>query len=145
MKYNPTLHLPQGWEITSYSDQDETGGELRCIEANSAEGGISILVGDLPEGETAEDEAFANYVEMVGFDDDDEGPDDDSSREEVIQSFLFNGRKAYGFSAFDQDDNIMNVFCQESRKGLCVLCVVTAHADSDIDSIMSLIEKGFRL
>jgi len=142
MKYNPSLLLPQGWEVNSYTDQDELGNDLSCIEATSSQGQISILVGELPEGETAEDEAFANYVEMIGFDQEDEGED---TAEEVIQSFMFNSRKAYGFSAFDEDDNVMSVFCQEARKGICVLFVVTSNNDSDINSLMSLVEKGFRL
>jgi len=137
MKYKPELRLPDGWTVKSNIEKDELGNDAVHIEAQSERGMIELVCGDLPEGDTAEDEAFANYAEMVGF----EGDED----MEVIQCFNFNCRKAYGFSVYDEDDRPMNVFCQEPKKGVCALFVVTAASEECLDDIMSEAEKAFRL
>ena len=89
--------------------------------------------------EKTEDEAFASYVDMVGFD------DNDDEETEAVQCFKFNGKKAYGFSAHTEDEEAINVFCQEPKKGICVLFSVTALDFRQLDKVMQLIERGFRL
>lgn len=135
----PSLKLPDGWTVSLHNEKDEMGFDTVCLDAESADGSIEITLGQMPEDDTAEDEAFANYADMVGFDDDD---DDDSDK---IQCFMFNGKKAYGFSAVDEQEHPINVFCQEPQKGICVMYVVSAPDYKTLNGIMALIERGFRL
>lgn len=132
MKKEPTLHLPSGWVVSIVGKE-----QGHTISASLGGSEIEILTGPFPEGEGPEDEIFANYADMVGFDGDED--------EEVIQTFTFNGRKAYGYSVFCPDERPMNVFCQEPRKGLCVLYTVIAGEDTTLDALMELVERGFRI
>ena len=138
MTYKITLPLPQGWDCTLDSFEDETGAEITHLEAylpnpakETDDGLVDIYVGPMPEDTTAADQAFANYADMIGFDEDD--PED----ADPIYEWPFNGRKAYGFEAYCEDGSPMRMMSIEIKKG--VLCIINTVAKDD-DSLVDLIK-----
>ena len=109
MEYDIQLPLPEGWVSSVDQYIDEDGSEISHLEAQLRGRGIDLYVGPMPEGETAADQAFSNYVDMVGFEDGDEG-------DPIIQ-YPFDGKKAYGFEAYDEEDHPLRVLCLEPKKG----------------------------
>ena len=102
-------------------------------------GYIDLYVGPLPEDTTAEDQALSNYADIVGFEDDD--PEDFNP----IAAILFNGKKAYGFDAYFEDDSPMMFLSQEVKKGvLAILCVAGADDDA-LKEALSAAERGLRI
>ena len=78
MAYKITLPMPQGWNCSQETFKDESGAEISHFEAylpnpvkEADEGLVDVYVGPMPEDTTAADQAFANYADMVGFDNDD--------------------------------------------------------------------------
>lgn len=146
MAYDIQLPLPKGWTSETDSYMDESGTEVTHFEAHLCgndkdreEAMIDIYVGDMPEGETAEDQAFANYAETVGFDDSD--PEDYNP----IVKVKFNGRNAWGFEAFCEDDSPMRFLAQELRSGVLAIIVFAGKDDSTITEVQNLIERNFRI
>lgn len=146
MKYDIQLPLPKEWtsEIDSYID--ESGTEITHFEAHLPGNGksrevamIDIYVGDMPEDETAEDQAFANYAETVGFDRDD--PEDYNP----IVKVKFNGKNAWGFEAICEDDSPMRFLAQEVRSGVLAIIVFAGKDDSTVINVRTLIERNFRV
>ena len=138
MAYKITLPLPQGWNCSQETFEDESGAEISHLEAylpnpaiEADEGLVDVYVGPMPEDTTAADQAFANYADMVGFD------DEDSEDEDPIYEWPFNGRKAYGFEAYCEDGSPMRVMCIEIKKG--VLCIINTVAKDD-KSLVELIK-----
>lgn len=143
MAYDIKLPLPIGWTVEQDSYMDESGVEITHIEAhlrNDAkqmdDGLIEIYAGAMPEGETAEDQAYANYAETVGFDDDEESP---------IFQIKFNGKNAWGFDALCNDDSPMRLLSQEVRKGLLAIIVIVAPSEAGIQDLQSLVEHKMRI
>lgn len=144
MAYGINLNLPRGWKTEKDSYIDESGEEITHLEACLAgtEGRdndalIDIYAGSMPEGETAEDQAFANYAETVGFDGDDE--------ESPISSFKFNGKNAWGFEAVTEEDYPMRFIAQEVRKGLLVIIVCCASSEEKLSEVSVMIERNLRV
>ena len=146
MAYDIQLRLPEGWQKETETYEDESGSEITHLEAHlySAakkrdEGYIDIYVGPLPEDTTAEDQALSNYADIVGFDEDD--PEDFNP----IATIQFNGKKAYGFDAYFEDESPMMFLAQEVKKGvLAILCV--AGADDDcLKDALTLVERNLRV
>lgn len=144
MKYDINLQLPQGWtsEIDSYVD--ESGCEITHFAATlpgkeESESIIDIYIGELPEGETAEDQALANYAETVGFYDDD--PEDFNP---IIKT-KFNGKNAWGFDALCEEDCPMRFIAQEVKKGILAVIVFVARDEEKLEDVHALVEKNFRL
>ena len=138
MAYKITLPLPQGWNCSQETFEDESGAEISHLEAylpnpakEADEGLVDVYVGPMPEDTTAADQAFANYADMIGFD------DEDSEDEDPIYEWPFNGRKAYGFEAYCEDGSPMRVMCIEIKKG--VLCIINTVAQED-KSLVELIK-----
>ena len=138
MAYKITLPLPQGWNCSQETFEDESGAEISHLEAylpnpakEADEGLVDVYVGPMPEDTTAADQAFANYADMIGFD------DEDSEDEDPIYEWPFNGRKAYGFEAYCEDGSPMRVMCIEIKKG--VLCIINTVAKDD-KSLVELIK-----
>lgn len=145
MHYNITLPLPSGWvsEVDNYVEFDGSDvTHMECHLMNSATGKddalVDIYVGEMPEDTSAEDEAFANYAEMIGWDDDE---DDDSA----IVQWVFNGRKAFGFEAYTDDDASMRVMCIEIKKGVLVVMNIMAKNDSMLAELVDTVEKKLRI
>ena len=140
------MNLPACWTCEQDTYLDESGYEIAHLEAHlrndrkqKDEAIIDIYVGDIPEGETAEDQALANYAETVGFYDDD--PEDFNP----IEKFKFNGKNAYGFSALCEDDSPMRFIAQEVRKGILAIIVFSASDEQSVEETRALIERSFRV
>lgn len=145
MAYKINLKLPDDWKTNLDTYNDEVGETIH-LEAHlpGAPGEvdriqIDVYVGDLPEGETAEDQAFANYAEAVGFDDDDE------NEECPIVKFKFNGRNAYGFEAVTEDNCPMRFFAQEVRKGVLLIVAYYTASEDLLLSAFELLERNLRI
>ena len=74
MAYNITLPLPEGWTCITDSYQEFDGSEVTHLDARLADertrrdkAFINIYVGPMPPDTSAEDEALANYADMVGW------------------------------------------------------------------------------
>lgn len=146
MAYDVSLKLDGNWESTSEIYNDESGAEITHLEAQLAKDGsediqvyIDIYAGDMPEGETAEDQAFANYAETIGFDDEDE------NEESPIVKFKFNGRNAWGFEAVTEDNCPMRFIATETRKGVLAIIVFYVKDDEQLNEIHDLLEKNLRI
>lgn len=140
------MNLPASWTCEQDTYLDESGYEIAHLEAHlrndrkqKDEAIIDIYVGDIPEGETAEDQALANYAETIGFYDDD--PEDFNP----IEKFKFNGKNAYGFSALCEDESPMRFIAQEVRKGILAIIVFSASDEQSVEETRALIERSFRV
>lgn len=139
MAYDVKLKLPEIWTVESEIFNDDNGVEITRISASADRDYVDIYVGPMPEGETAEDQAFANYAESVGFYDDD--PEDFNP----IEKFKFNNKNAYGFDGLSEENLPLRIFTQELKKGVLAVVVVIGHNEKALQENMSLVEKGFRL
>lgn len=144
MAYDVHIPLPDGWTVEQDSYEDESGVEITHIEAHlrndkadSDKALVDIYVGEMPEGETAEDQAFANYAEVVGFDEDDE--------ECPVVKSKFNGKNAWGFDALCEDDSPMRFLSQEVRKGVLAIIVMAAENEKTLGSTQELVERSLRI
>lgn len=145
MAYDITFRLPDGWNSISETYCDESGVEISHLEAHlpsekdkSDDILIDIYVGDMPDGETAEDQAFANYAETVGFDDEDEDYN-------PIEKFKFNGKSAWGFRALTEENCPMRFIAQEVKSGVLAIIVFWAAGEEMVQPTFELIEKGLRI
>ena len=141
------LRLPEGWKSECKTEIDEYGTETKHFEAhlpgNPGEPDdtlIDIFLGDMPEDETAEDQAFANYAEAIGFDD-----DDDDSEESPIIKFRFRGKAAYGFEAETEDGFPMRFFAQEVKKGLLMVVAYYVKSDDLLLPTFELLERNLKV
>lgn len=146
MAHDIQLRLPEGWQKETETYEDESGAEIAHLEAhryNAAakrdEGYIDIYVGPLPEDTTAQDQALSNYADIVGFDDDD--PEDFNP----IATIQFNGKKAYGFDAFFEDESPMMFLAQEVKGGVLALILVAGSDDERLQTALALVERGLRV
>ena len=146
MAYKISLQLPQGWRSERDEYIDPSGAEVSHLEAylsNEKAGTdialIDIYVGPMPEDTTAADEALANYVDIVGFDDDD--PEDF----DPIIEWPFNGKKAYGFEAYCEDDSPMMFLAVEVKKGVLAIICTAAEDEDMLQEHIRLVEYGLRV
>lgn len=139
MKIDLTLKMPDHWIVESDVYTDESGIEVTHLEATDGKTGgfVEIHAGPMPDGETAEDQAFANYADAVGFDDDDE--------QSPIVKFKFNGKNAWGFEAECEDNKPLRLIAQEVKKGLLAIIIIGAADDEDLERISTLVEKNLRV
>lgn len=139
MKIDLSLKMPDRWIVESDIYTDESGVEVTHLEASDNKSGsfIEIHAGPMPDGETAEDQAFVNYAESVGFDDDDE--------ESPIVKFKFNGKNAWGFEAECDDNKPLRLIAQEVKKGLLAIIIIGASDDAELENISSMVEKNLRI
>lgn len=145
MSYDIKWLAAGGWKCSSDVFTDETGVEISHLEAYlpgpSGEGNkafIDVYVGEMPQGETAEDQAFANYAETVGFD----GDEDDTC---PIVKFKFNGKNAWGFDAVTEDDFPMRFISQEVRRGVLAIIVYCVNSKDQFLPVFELIERNLRI
>ena len=145
MAYNISLPLPEGWTSIQESYLEFDGAEVTHLDARLADARtqrdnafIDIYVGQMPPDTSAEDEALANYADMVGWTDD----DDD---EDPIVQWTFNGRKAYGFDAYCEDEMPMRVLCVEIKKGVLAIMSLGARSDEALLDLVALVEHKFRI
>lgn len=147
MAYQIKLNLPASWTVEQDSFTDEESGDvishleahLRNDKARKDEGMVDIYVGDMPEGESAEDQAFVNYVETVGFSEDD--PEDF----QPISKIKFNNKNAWSFEALCEDESPMRFIAQEVKKGVLAIIVFAAPSDKKLLELHNEIERNFRV
>lgn len=138
MRADIIFKLPDGWNVENDVYTDESGTEICHSEAYGPDGEfVEIHAGPMPEGETAEDQAFANYAESVGFDDD--------SEESPVVKFKFNGKNAWGFDALCEDDKPLRLICQEVKSGLLAVIILGAADDEKLEQLTSLVENRLRI
>ena len=146
MTYDIRMNLPAEWqkEARNYVDE-ESGIEVTHVEAhlvnssNVEEGMIDIYVGDMPEDTDAEEQAFSNYVDMIGFSEDD--PEDF----DPIFKIKFNGKSAFGFDGLCENDAPMRLLTQEVKKGVLALMCFAGKDDDSLEQIQSLVERTLRI
>ncbi|MCF0167535.1 MAG: hypothetical protein HUJ93_02660 [Bacteroidales bacterium] len=144
MDYSISLRLPEGWLVESETYIDESGAEVAhtCATIPGKTGQdalIDIYFGEMPEDDTAEDQAFVNYMETVGFSDDD--PEDFNP----VERIKFNGKNAFCFDAICEGNAPMKFISQEVKKGMLAIIVVVALNDNLLNESMDLCERGFRV
>ncbi len=134
------LRLPQDWKQGSENITGPFGTSERHVWAVSPDGKVEFDVseGEMPQDSTAPDQALTNYVEMVGFDDDD--PEDYNP----ILQWNFNNRKAYGFQVYCEDESQIRVMCQEHHRGRLAVISIQAPSASELEQAFLLLEKSLR-
>lgn len=139
MKTDIQIALPDGWKINRDNYTDDSGETISHIEASLTDDSafFEVHAGPMPEGETAEDQAFANYAESVGFDDDDEGS--------PIVKFKWNGKNAWGFEALSEDDKPLRLISQEVRSGVLAIIIIGANEDTQLEKVSELVETRLRI
>lgn len=139
MKIDILFKVPEDWTVENEIYTDENGMEVSHLEADCAGDGsfVEVHAGPMPEGETAEDQAFANYAESVGFDDDNE--------ESPIVKFKFNGKNAWGFDALCEDDKPLRLICQEVKSGILAVIILGAPDDAKLEELTSFVESKLRI
>lgn len=140
MTYDITLLLPPGWSAEEERYDEVSGATITHLECSKEEGAwqIDVYAGDMPDDTTAEDEAYANYAEIIGWDDDD---DDDNP----IAEWKFQNRTAYGFSGECENGSIMLLMCVEIKKGVLVIVCVIAPDDDSVGQLATYIEEKLRV
>lgn len=145
MAYEINLKLTDEWKTNLETLNDEVG-ETTHLEAHlpGAEGEvdqilIDVYVGDLLDGETAEDQAFANYADAIGFEEGDE------NEESPIVKFKFNGKNAFGFEAETEDNYPMRFFTQEVHKGVLLVVAYYVKNEDMLQPTFELLEKNLRI
>lgn len=139
MKTDIQITLPDGWKINRDNYTDDSGETISHIEASLTDDSafFEVHAGPMPEDETAEDQAFANYAESVGFDDDDEGS--------PIARFKWNGKNAWGFEALCEDDRPLRLISQEVRSGVLAIIIIGATDDTQMEKVSELVETHLRI
>ncbi len=146
MAYDITLPLSPAW--TSEQDRyEEIDGvlitHLECHlpagDGKSDEAFLDLYVGDLPSDTTAEDEAYANYAEIIGWD------DEEDEEENPIAEWRFQKKKAFGFSGECEDGSIMLLMCVEIIKGGLLICSVIAKNDDEVSKWAKYVEDNLRV
>ncbi len=140
MRYDLQCNLGDGWQSVSNIGKNGFGNESLHIEASRSDGSfVNMDFGEMPDGETAQDQAFANYIDMVGFSSDDpEGFD-------PLAKIKFNGRTAWGFDAYCEDDTPMRLLAQEIRSGMLVVMVFGAPDRDRLVELHQTIERNLRV
>lgn len=141
-----TLPLPQQWLVQQDVYTDEQSGEdITHFEAHlpnekeqKDEAIIDLYVGPMPEDTCAQDEALANYADMIGFDDDDED-------EDPIIEWPFQKTKAYGFEGLCEDESPLRVMCIEIRKGILLIGTIIGKDDDFLVRIVETVEKNLKV
>lgn len=146
MKYTLKMELPEGWKSSTENSIDPDGTEITHFAAflpddntQSDISGIDIYLGDMPSDGDAQEQAMLNYVDMVGFDEND--PED----QDPLTEWPFSGKKAYGFECLCEDDAPMRVMFCELKKGLLAIISVVARDDESLAEYVTLVERKLRV
>lgn len=139
--YDILLPLTPDWinEEDRYEEVD--GAFITHLECHLPSGDgksdsavLDIYVGDMPADTTAEDEAYANYADIIGWDDEDD-------EESPISEWRFKNKKAFGFSGECEDGSIMLLMCVEILKGALLIASIIAPDDDAVGKWAKYIEE----
>ncbi|MBP5211075.1 MAG: hypothetical protein J6Z27_04490 [Bacteroidales bacterium] len=146
MAFDILLNLPEGWQSETDTYIDESGAEVTHLEAHlhnkikkKDEGMVDIYVGETPDDTNAEDQAYSNYADIVGFDEDD--PEDFNP----IDKIKFNNRNAWTFEALCEDNSPMEFISYEPKKGILAIICLAAASEAKLRELHSLIERSLRI
>lgn len=145
MTYDISLPLSPEW-IREEDRYEEVDGamitHLECHLPSPQEGKydafLDLYAGDLPSDTTAEDEAYANYAEIIGWDEEDE-------EENPIAEWKFQKRKAFGFTGECEDGSIMLLMCVEIVKGGLLICSIIAPNDEEVSKWAEYLEANLKV
>lgn len=126
------IKLPEGWN-------GQVGEQYVEIENLDGTASVEVTVGNMPAESAAPEQALINFIDMVGFDDDD--PEDYSP----IEQWEFNNRKAYGFDAYLEDESSIRVLCIEPKKGVLAVISIVGRNERIVDETMHLLERILRI
>ena len=145
MAYKLSIKLPEGWQQETDVATEEDGTEITHLEAHLPDDKaqkdialIDICLGPMPEDTTAADEAYANYIDMVGFDDEEEDFD-------PLIEWPFQKKKAYGFEAFCDDDSPLRVMCVEIKSKLLAIITCIGKDDAALVDAITLVDRNLRV
>ena len=145
MVYDISLPLSPEWikEEDRYEEVDNAMiTHLECHLPSAVQGKyeavLDLYAGDLPSDTTAEDEAYANYAEIIGWDEEDE-------EENPIAEWRFQNKKAFGFSGECEDGSIMLLMCLEIVKGGLLICSIIASNDEEVSKWAEYLEKNLKV
>lgn len=127
------LTLPEGWKMRRGLDSVEAVLMENGVQTAS----VDVTVGEMPPETTAEDEAMYNYMDMVGFD----GEDDTAQ----IVSWKFLGKRGYGFEALAEDETTVRVMCAEPVPGTLVIVTLNAADDKAIRELATLVGNNLTI
>ena len=140
MAYDIQLNLPAPWRKETETYDDESGAEVTHLEARLDDMAlIDIYAGDMPSDMTAEDQAYSNYADIVGFAEDD--PEDFNP----ISQIKFKNRSAYVFHALCEDESPMMFLSQEIRKGVLIIMCCAGKDDDVLQDTVLLVERNLRV
>lgn len=145
MLYDISLPLPSGWISEEDRYEEVDGADISHLECSRpAPDGksndilIDIYAGDMPADTTAEDEAYANYAEIIGW-------DEDEDDEDTIAEWKFQRKTAYGFSGECEDGSIMLLMCVEIIKGALLIISIVAPDDEAVGNWAKYIEENIKV
>lgn len=145
MAHKIILPLLRGWQAET-GLQDEDGIEVSHLQAYLPDdekgtdvAQIDIYAGDIPPETDAEQEAFNNYVEMFGWDEND--PED----ADPLTRWPFQGGDAFGFEGLCEGDAPMRLMCFEPRKGLLAVMMFIASDDDELTDIITYVEENLKI
>ena len=147
MAYKISMKLPEGWQQETSVSKEQDGSEVSHLEAHLPDDKnetdkalIDVCLGPMPEDTTAADEAYANYVDMIGFDEEEDGPDFDP-----LIEWPFQKKKAYGFEAFCEDESPMRVMCVEIKQHLLAVITIIGKDDQSLIDAITLVDRNLRV
>ena len=145
MIYDITLPLSPEWTSEQDRYEEVDGAMITHIECHLPKGDgksdealIDLYVGDLPSDTTAEDEAYANYAEIIGWDEEDE-------EDTPIAEWRVQQKTAFGFIGECEDGSIMLLMCVEILKGGLLICSVVAPNDDEVSKWAKYVEENIRV
>lgn len=134
---NYRLNLPQGWDLNE-EVLLEDGFETTNIFCSADGIQVDMYLGDMPDGSDAEEQAFANYADMVGWDQDDENS--------PLFSCKFNGKRCFGFDFVDEDTNTpVRFLSTEIKAGTLLVMTIAAKDDKAVEETQKLFESRLRI
>ena len=145
MTYDLAIPFPSPWTTEEDRYEEVTGVEITHLQCHlphkdgkSDAALIDIYVGDMPADTTAEDEAYANYAEIIGWEDEDD-------EESPIAEWKFKNKTAYGFSGECEDGSIMLLMCVEPRRGTLLILSIVAADDNEVGKWAVYVEENLQL
>ena len=141
MSYSVDLPLSPAWTVEQDQYEEVDGAIITHLECHlpDKEGVdqvfLDLYVGDMPADTTAEDEAYANYAEIVGWD------ESEDEEESPIAEWRFRRKSAYGFSGECEDGSLMLLMCVEILKGALLIATVIAPDETGLGKWSRYIEE----
>lgn len=145
MTYDILLPFSGAWQAEEDRYEEIDGAQISHMECHlpapdgsGDEAFIDIYVGYMPSDTTAEDEAYANYAEIIGWSDED---DEDCP----IAEWKFQRKTAYGFTGECENGSIMLLMCVEIHKGTLLILSLVADNDEEVGKWAKYVEENLKI